>query len=66
MKLALRRGQIEEAFFQPSSSEYLGRMSRNYEFVDNQFLKCFASLMGHDVVVLPVHSESASINGEFT
>ena len=61
MKLALRRGEI---FSHPE--EYIARMSRNYTFVDNLFLKFFATLVGHDIVVLPVHPESASINREFT
>ena len=66
MKLALRRGLIDEEFFCPSSVEYLARMSKNYEFVDHLFLKFFATLTGHDIVILPLHPESAAINKEFT
>ena len=34
--------------------------------IDNLFIKFFASLTGHDVVILPVHPESDAINKEFT
>ena len=66
MKASLRKGIIDPEFFCPTPAEYFARMLKNYTFIDNLFIKFFASLTGHDVVILPVHPESAAINKEFT
>ena len=66
MKIALQRGNLSEEFFIPSPSEYMSKMSTDSEFVDNLFLQFFASITGHDIIVLPLHSEAAAVNGEFT
>ena len=66
MKASLRKGIIDPEFFCPTPAEYFARMLKNYTFIDNLFIKFFASLTGHNVVILPVHPESATINKEFT
>ena len=67
MKIALQRREISEGFFDPDPEQYLAAMSRNYNFVDNLFLKFFATLSNRDIIIILVHSESACVRGkEFT
>ena len=66
MRSALRTGNIEEAFFWPNTVGYLSRMAKDYAFVDNLFLKFFAVLTKRDIIILPLHPESALVNREFT
>ena len=65
MKNALRTGSIDEEFFCPDSVSYLARMGKNFTFIDNLFLKFFAVLINRDIIVLPLHPESALINRIF-
>ena len=66
MKSALRSGKIDEAFFWPNPVGYLTNMAQDYQFVDNLFLKFFAVVTNRDIVILPLHPESAIVNREFT
>ena len=66
MKSALRKKVIDEEFFLPDPSTYLTRMARNFTFIDNLFLKFFAVLTNRDIIILPLHLESALVNEEFT
>ena len=66
MKIALRNGFISGEFFTPSPEEYLVNMSKNHTFVDNLFLMFFASIVDRDIIILPMHPESALVNSEFT
>ena len=66
MKSALRKKVIDEEFFIPDPSTYLTRMARNFTFIDNLFLKFFAVLTNRDIIILPLHPESALVNKEFT
>ena len=66
MKSALKKGLIEEGFFWPSPAAYLAEMSKNFTFIDNLFLKFFAVITKRDIIVLPLHPESALVNQEFT
>ena len=66
MKNPLRNGNIEEAFFWPTSTGYLSHMAKDFTFVDNLFLKFFAVVTNRDIVILPLHPEAAFVNREFT
>ena len=44
------------------TSSWCMRMSRNSEFIDNIFLLIFAQVQERDIVVIPVHKESAAGN----
>ena len=66
MKFALQHNKISSDFFYPNPAEYLATMSRNYEFVDHLFLMFFATITNRDIIILPVHPESALVNSEFT
>ena len=66
MKSAFKKGHLEAEFFTPDPQTYLARMGRDYTYVDNLFLKVFAVVVKRDIVILPVHPESALVNKEFT
>ena len=66
MRNAVRKGLVEEQFFWPDPTAYMAHMSRNFTYVDNLFLKFFAVLTNRDIIILPLHPESASVNREFT
>ena len=38
-------------------------MAKNGVFIDHAFLKGIANMLNRDIVILPVHTESASENG---
>ena len=66
MKTVLKKGLIDEEFFQPRPAVYLASMAKNFSFVDNLFLKFFAVITKRDIIVIPLHPESALVNREFT
>ena len=66
MKSALSKGLIDESFFVPSPADYLARMAKNFIFVDNLLLRFFAVILKRDIIIIPMHKESAVINQEFT
>ena len=66
MKNALRNRTIDQEFFNPDVMSYLSDMAKNFTFIDNLFLKFFAVLTNRDIIILPLHPESAVINKEFT
>ena len=66
MRKALQQRNISRDFFLPNPEKYLATMSRNYEFVDNLFLMFFAAITQRDIIILPVHPDSALVNKEFT
>ena len=62
----MAKGHLEEGFFVPDSKTYLANMARDGTYVDNLFLKTFAVVVKRDIIILPVHPESALVNREFT
>ena len=66
MKNALGNGTIDKEFFNPDVRSYLSDMAKDFTFIDNLFLKFFAVLTNRDIIILPIHPESAVINKEFT
>ena len=40
-------------------------MARNFTFIDNLALKFFAVLRNRDIVILPLHPESAVVNNKY-
>ena len=66
MRNAVRKGRVEEQFFWLDPTAYIAKTSRNFNYIDNLFLKFFAVLTNRDIIILPLHPESASVNREFT
>ena len=61
-KSMVKRQELDSCFFEPNVSDWCMRMSRNSEFIDNIFLLIFAQVQERDIVVIPVHKESAAGN----
>ena len=59
MKSALSKGLIDESFFVPSPADYLARMAKKFIFVDNLLLRFFAVILKRDIIIIPIHKESA-------
>ena len=66
MKSSLDQGQIGREFFDPNPEAYFKKMSRDFEFADHLFLMFFAQVTKRDIIVLPLHPESAIVNSQFT
>ena len=69
-RLLVKSKVLEEEFFEPDVNQWCTRMSRNSEFIDNIFLLVFAYVQDRDIVVIPVHRETApgtyfAGNGDF-
>jgi hypothetical protein len=59
-KTMVKKKELDNCFFEPNVSEWCTRMSKNSEFIDNIFLYVFAQTQERDIVVIPVHRESAA------
>ena len=59
-KAMVKRQEMDNCFFEPNVTVWCTRMSKNNEFIDNLFLYVFAQVQERDIVVIPVHRESAA------
>ena len=55
-----RMNVLDERVFEPNVKSWSMRMSQNSEYVDNIFLLVFALVQERDIVVIPVHRDTAA------
>ena len=59
-KAMVKRNKIDNCFCDPNVTSWCTRMYKNNEFIDNLFLFVFAQVQERDIVLIPVHRESAA------
>ena len=69
-KQLVKKGRIDPSHFEPDVPNWCSRMSRYHEYVDSIFLLVFAIIQERDIVIIPVHPETAegsefAGNGDF-